>query len=59
LVGAALTVHALRSHRLQEKLIIGAIGLAALREISKESRTHALDRVVAWDKRQRQRQGAG
>jgi hypothetical protein len=48
-------VHALRDRRVQQNLITGIIGLAALVGIAREGRTRMLTHVLTWDKRQGRR----
>jgi hypothetical protein len=42
----------LRSRRFPGQVIIGAIGLAALARLARETQVRAWARLVAWDKRQ-------
>jgi hypothetical protein len=42
----------LRNRRFQQTVITGIIGLAALARLAKESHTHGIARLAAWDKKQ-------
>ena len=52
LVGLGVVGHVLRSPRLHERVIVGAIVVGALRGIGQESRASTFARVAAWNKRQ-------
>jgi hypothetical protein len=52
MVGLAVLVQMLRSRRLYERAAFAAIVLAALAGLNRESRAKALERLVAWAKRQ-------
>ena len=52
IVGLAVLVHMLRSRRLYERAAFAAIVLAALAGLNRESRAKALERLIAWAKRQ-------
>jgi hypothetical protein len=52
LVGLGVVVHVLRSRRFQERVIVGAIVLGALRGLGQENRASAFERLAAWNKRQ-------
>jgi hypothetical protein len=52
LVGLGVVGHVLRSPRLHERVIVGAIVLGALRGLGQESRASTFARVAAWNKRQ-------
>ena len=51
-IGLAMAGSAVRSHRVQETVIIAVIGGAALARLARENQIRALARLVAWDKRQ-------
>jgi hypothetical protein len=50
-VGLASAVTMLRSRRFHERVILGAVALAALAGMAKENQTRTMGRLVAWDKR--------
>jgi len=52
MVGLAVLVQMLRSRRLYERAALAAIVLAALAGLNRESRAKALERLIAWAKRQ-------
>ncbi len=52
LVGLGVVGHVLRSRRFQERVIVGAIVLGALRGLGQESGASAFARLSAWNKRQ-------
>src|SRR5689334_10163233 len=52
MVGLAVLVQMLRSRRLYERAAFTAIVLAALAGLNRESRAKALERLIAWAKRQ-------
>jgi hypothetical protein len=54
LVGLGVVGHVLRSRRFQERVILGAIVLGALRGLGQENRANAFARLTAWNKRQAQ-----
>lgn len=55
LIGLGVMGHVLRSRRFQERVIVGAIMLGALRGLGQEKRASTFERVAAWNKRQVQR----
>jgi hypothetical protein len=52
LIGLGVVGHVLRSRRLHERVIVGAIVLGALRGLGQESRASTFERLAAWNKRQ-------
>ena len=52
LVGLGVVGHMLRSRRFQERLILGAVALGALRGLGQVSRANAFARLTAWNQRQ-------
>jgi hypothetical protein len=52
LVALGLARHMLRSRRFQERVVVTAIALEALRGIGKENRDSMMTRLSAWNKRQ-------
>src|SRR5215472_18455592 len=54
LIGLALLGHMLRSRRFYERMAVGAIVLAAVRGINKQSRASTYARVAAWNTKQTQ-----
>jgi hypothetical protein len=52
LIGLGVLVHVLRSPRLHERVIVGAVVLGALRGLGQEKRANAFARLSAWNKRQ-------
>jgi hypothetical protein len=52
LVGLGVVGHVLRSRRFQERVIVGAILLGALRGLGQENRARTMVRLQAWNKRQ-------
>jgi hypothetical protein len=55
LVALGLARHLLRSRRFQERVVVTAIALEALRGIGKENRASMMARLSAWNKRQVER----
>jgi hypothetical protein len=55
LVGLAMVGRALRSRRLYERLVVGAIVAAALARMGRENGLSTIGRVAAWDTREIQR----
>lgn len=52
LIGLGVVGHVLRSRRLYERVIVGAIVLGALRGLGQENRAITFERVAAWNRRQ-------
>ena len=52
LIGVGVAGHVLRSRRFQERVIVGAIVLGALRGLGQETRVSTFERLAAWNKRQ-------
>ena len=52
LIGLGLAGHVLRSRRFQERVIVGAIVVGALRGMGHETRVGTFERLAAWNKRQ-------
>ena len=52
LIGLGVVGHVLRSRRFQERVIVGAIVLGALRGLGQETRVSTFERLAAWNKRQ-------
>lgn len=52
LIGLGVVGHVLRSRRLYERVIVGAIVLGALRGLGQESQASTFERLAAWNKRQ-------
>ena len=52
LVGLGVVGHVLRSRRLYEQVIVGAIVLGALRGLGQENRASTFERLAAWNSRQ-------
>ena len=55
LIGLGAVGHVLRSRRFDERVIVAAIVVQALRGLGQENRASAFERVTAWNKRQVQR----
>jgi hypothetical protein len=55
LIGLAALIHMLRSPRFYQRVIVGAIVLAALARLSQENGASTFDRLAAWNKQQVQR----
>ena len=54
-VGLAVAVRLPRDPRFQRRVIMGAIGLAALGGLAHNGQATSLARLVAWDKKQQMR----
>jgi len=54
LIGLKMAGDVLRSRRSQELMIVGAIMAAALAHQARENQAQILERLIAWDRRQRQ-----
>ena len=52
LIRLAVVRDVLRSRRFQERVILAAIVVKALRQINQQNRASAMARLAAWDKRQ-------
>ena len=52
LVGLGVVIHMLRSRRFYERVAVGAIVLAAVRNMGQEQRASTFERLSAWNKRQ-------
>ena len=52
LLGLAVLIHMLRSRRFYERVAVGAIAVAALRELGQENRASSFERLATWNKRQ-------
>ena len=52
LLGLAVLIHMLRSRRFYERVVVGAIAVAALRALGRENRASSFERLAAWNKRQ-------
>jgi hypothetical protein len=51
MIGLATAVHALRDRRLQETVLAGIIGLAAIAALARSNQDRAFARLAAWDRR--------
>ena len=52
LIGLGVVIHMLRSRRFYERVAVGAIVLAAVRNMGQEQRASTFERLSAWNKRQ-------
>ena len=52
LIGLGVLIHMLRSRRFYERVVVGAIAVAALRGLGQENRASSFERLAAWNKRQ-------
>ena len=52
LIGLGVVIHMLRSRRFFERVAVGAIVLAAVRNLGQEKRASTFERLAAWNKRQ-------
>jgi len=52
LIRRAALIHMLRSRRFQERVIVGAVVLAALARLGQENRASTFKRLAAWNERQ-------
>lgn len=52
LIGLGVVIHMLRSRRFYERVAVGAIVLAAVRNMGQEQQASTFERLSAWNKRQ-------
>lgn len=52
LIGLAVLIHMLRSHRFYERMAVGAMVVAALRTLGQENWANTFERLAAWNQRQ-------
>ena len=52
LIGLGVVIHMLRSRRFYERVAVGAVVVAAVRNMGQEQRASTFERLSAWNKRQ-------